>query len=327
MNLHFRIFLFIFCSFALIGNKGFTQDGIASMRSMRYVESSETQTLKWQEDLRRRLFKILKINELFEDRKNGAIPLQPLTLSSIDKGSYFLRKIEINSTLTRRIKLLVTIPKKIDNKLPAVICLHGHGGTEDIVYDKSTVYKGFADILASSGYITVAPFVSQHEVYEKGMILMGERLFDCIRAVDLITTLPEADTTRLGCAGLSLGGEMAMWLGAMDIRIKATLSSGFLTKMDHLEQNHCLCWKFEGLRQLVDFSDIYSLIAPRALMCQNGVKEPESQFNVTLARRTFTEIQPIYSNLGFPDKLLLDIHEGGHEVDIPALLYFFNKFL
>ena len=33
----------------------------------------------------------------------------------------------------------------------------------------------------------------------------------------------------IGCLGNSLGGEMVMWLAAMDDRAKATVSSGFLT--------------------------------------------------------------------------------------------------
>ena len=44
---------------------------------------------------------------------------------------------------------------------------------------------------------------------------MGERLWDLMRCVECLASLPQVDASRLGCAGLSLGGEMAMWLGAM----------------------------------------------------------------------------------------------------------------
>lgn len=46
---------------------------------------------------------------------------------------------------------------------------------------------------------------------------------------------------------------MAMWLAAMDTRVKASVSAGFLTVMDQMERQHCLCWKFDGIRELVDF--------------------------------------------------------------------------
>jgi esterase/lipase len=154
---------------------------------------------------------------------------------------------------------------------------------------------------------------------------MAERLWDLIRCVDYLESMPEVDRSRIGCAGLSLGGEMAMWLGAMDERIAATISAGFLTTMDHMEQNHCMCWKFEGLRELVDYADIDSLIAPRPLQCQNGMLEPPSQFYVPLARQAMKEIKLIYRDLGKPENAALDVHEGGHEIDLPELLSFFEK--
>ena len=100
----------------------------------------------------------------------------------------------------------------------------------------------------------------------------------------------------------------------MDTRMKATVSSGFLTTMDQLETNHCKCWKFPGLRELVDFSDIYSLAAPRALLCQNGLKEPPSQFPVSIARQALKEIELIYGDFEQPTHVALVAHEGGHEI-------------
>lgn len=311
------------CMFLIICTEStFSQGNHASMG---YIKTNDIASVKWQAAVRNSLFKALRLEQLVQNRHS--VPLNPVVLSTKNKGAYIMKKIEFNSTPERRIKVIVTIPVNKSGKLPAVVCLHGHGGTEKIVYDKSSIYKGFADVLASNGFITIAPMVSQHEVYEKDMLLMGERIFDCIRSVDFLTSLPETDTSRIGCGGLSLGGEIAMWLGAMDTRIKATVSAGFLTMMDHLEHNHCMCWKFDGLRELVDFPDIYSLVAPRALMCQNGIKEPETQFNVPLARTTFTKIQPIFSALNRPENILLDVHSGEHEVDAPALIWFFKKHL
>lgn len=227
----------------------------------------------------------------------------------------------------RRIRVIVTIPKNAPGSCPAVVCIHGHGGTSRVVYEKGSIYKGFADALAARNFVTIAPFVSQHKVFEEGRLLMGERLWDLIRCVDYLVSMPKVDHTRIGCAGLSLGGEMAMWLGAMDQRIQATASSGFLTKMDQMEQNHCMCWKFPGLRQLVDYADIYSLVAPRPLQCQNGIKEPAKDFSVAVAREALKEIEVIYKDYQRPENLSFDVHEGAHEIDLPGLLSFFGKHL
>ena len=294
-------------------------------RSMKYVSTRAENAAAWQAALRDSLFQILGLEDLL--RIKNTIAFKPTTLRTENKGSYILKEIEINTTPGRRMKVILTIPAKATGKLPAVVSIHGHGGKERIVYDTKTEYKGFAHELASRNYITIAPFVSQHEVHEKGQLLMGERLFDCIRAVDFLETLSQVDTSRIGCAGLSLGGEMAMWLGGMDSRIKATVSAGFLSTMDQLEHGHCMCWKFPRLRDFVDFTDIYSLIAPRPLMCQNGILEPKGSFYVPLAREAFGEIQTIYADYKRPENLLLDVHAGEHEVDVPSLLYFFQKFL
>ncbi len=173
--------------------------------------------------------------------------------------------------------------------------------------------------------MTISTTVSQHDVREEGRLLMGERLWDLMRCVDYLESLPQVDKSRIGCAGLSLGGEMAMWLGAMDERIAATVSAGFLTTMDHMEQNHCLCWKFDGLRELVDFADIYSLIAPRPLQCQNGLQEPPSQFYVPLAREAMKEVRAAYDDTGKPENVTLDVHGEGHVIDLPALMFFFRQ--
>jgi hypothetical protein len=295
------------------------------MRTMKYSSRSAKDAAVWQNDLRAKLFNILKMDDLLASR--NSIAFNPKEMLSEDKGDYIRKEIEFNSTKDRRIRVILTLPKKTKGPFPAVVSIHGHGGKLNSVYDKASIYKGFAAELAARNYVTIATTVSQHEIYEKDRMLMGERLWDLMRCVDYLQSLKEVDKNRIGCGGLSLGGEMSMWLGAMDVRIKATVSSGFLTKMDQMEKNHCMCWKFPGLRDLVDYADIYSLIAPRALECQNGLKEPPTDFTVPLAREALKEIQVIYTDYGQPDNVSLVAHQGAHEIDLPTLLAFFDKHL
>jgi esterase/lipase len=302
-----------------------TMAGNDTLRTMRYSSRPAAEALSWQSNLRAELINSLNIGDLMADKIKN--PLAARELGTEDKGTYLLKEVSLQSTPGRRITVLVTIPKTASGPWPAVVCIHGHGGQIRSVYDKASIYKGFADALANGQYVTIAPVVSQHTVAENGRLLMGERTWDLLRCVDYLEELPGVDRNRIGCAGLSLGGEMSMWLGALDTRIRATVSCGFLTRMDQLEKNHCMCWKFPGLRQLVDFTDIYSLTAPRALQCQNGWKESPTQFYVPIAKETIKEIESIYRDLGHPERLELDVHDGGHEVDLPALLSFLEKYL
>ena len=298
--------------------------GSDGMRTRQYTSRPENRAVAWQNDLRTEFSNLMNISDLIKTKKN--ISFNPTEVKSEDKGDYILKEIEINSTTGRRIKVVLTIPQKSKGPWPAVVCIHGHGGKLYSVYDKDkdSPYHGFASELAEQNYVTIATTVSQHEIFEPGRTLMGERLWDLMRCVDYLETVPGVDPKRIGCGGLSLGGEMSMWLGAMDTRIKAESSCGFLTRMDQMETRHCPCWKFAGLRELVDYADIYSLTAPRALQCQNGRQEPALDFTVALAEEAMKELRVIYSDLKHPERVSLVAHDGEHEINIPAIMTFFK---
>lgn len=295
------------------------------LRKMQYTSRSPSEARAWQAELREKLYSLLAIDDLIESR--DAIALNAKKISSAQKAGHRRELWEIQSTPARTMQVTLTIPTETETPCPAVVCIHGHGGTQDSVYDSKSIYKGFAEALAQRGYVTIAANVGQHEVNEAGRQLMGERLWDLMRCVDFLRSRREIDPARIGCAGLSLGGEMAMWLGAMDERVAAVVSSGFLTVMDQMEQNHCMCWKFDGLRELVDFADIYSMIAPRPLQCQNGMQEPETMFTVSLAKQALEDIKIIYTDFDAAGRLALLVHAGGHEIDLPSLLRFFDESL
>ena len=290
-------------------------------RSRRYTSRSKADAVTWQEELRSTFLELLEMQDLVSRDKPN--PLTAKTISSKDRGKYRFREVEVNSTPASRIKVVLTLPNNIRGPSPAVVAIAGHGGSRHSCYEPG----GFASVLAERGYVTVSTRISQHSIRERGRTMMGERLWDLMRCVDLLTSLDEVDPGRIGCAGNSLGGEMAMWLGAMDARVKATVSAGFLTRMDQLEKNHCRCWKFAGLRKIADFSDIYALTAPRALLCQNGLKERPTWFTVAIAREALNDIKPIYADLGEPRNLEFLAHEGGHVIEVPGLLSFFRKHL
>ncbi len=291
------------------------------LRAGKYTPGTREEALAWQRELRESFLKLLKMEDLVAHKIR--LPLNARTISSEDKGAFVLHEMEINSTPASRIKVVLTIPRDVAEACPAVVAIAGHSGTRHSCYQG----RGFATLLAEKGYVTVSTRISQHSVREQERSMMGERLWDLMRCVDLLASRREVDPGRIGCAGNSLGGEMAMWLAAMDERIAATMSAGFLTRMDQLEHNHCRCWKFPGLRTLADFSDIYALTAPRPLMCQNGLQERPTWFTVPLARKALAEIKPIYGVLGAPEPLEFFAHEGGHVIELPSLLAFLGKHL
>ncbi|MGE0761339.1 MAG: alpha/beta hydrolase family protein [Pirellulaceae bacterium] len=301
-----------------------------------YRAETAVEAAEWRAASRAELFRLLHMADqiavhAIDERRRSALPLDERLLRTEDVGPYVRQEMTIQSRPDRVISVVVTIPRNAKlGTAPAVICIHGHGGNRHIVYERSSLYRGFARTLAESGYVTLSTDVGQHNVQDATRTLMGERLWDLMRVVDLAASRPEVDTGRIGCAGLSLGGEMAMWLGAMDERIAATVSSGFLTTMQNLRVGHCMCWDFPGLQERFEFADICALICPRALQCQNGLQERlPGGFPVELAERAMADIKRAYrvEGHGGPDRVQLATHGEGHVFDVEAGTAFLDAVL
>ena len=295
-------------------------------RSLRNRTRDGGSLKEWQDNTRRALLKVLRVDDLM--KSHADLPPGALVTRETREEGYVKREVLLECTAGHEMPVIVTNPKgEPGQRFPAVVCIPGHATECVKLFGGDERYKRYAHELARRGFVTLTMNVGQHEVRDQNRTLMGERLFDLVRGVDYLESLADVDPARMGCAGLSLGGEMSMWLGAMDARMRATVSAGFLTYMNHLEKNHCLCWKVNGLRELVDFPDIYSLIAPRRLLCQIGEKEPQTQFNPALARRAFGDLRRAFDTAGVPDRAQLDIHEGAHEIDLPVLTSFLTAAL
>jgi hypothetical protein len=142
---------------------------------------------------------------------------------------------------------------------------------------------------------------------------MGERTWDALRCLDYVVTLPEVDPQRLAVAGLSLGGETAMYVAALDERVKAACSSGWLTTVANMKNGHCRCFSFPGLEESFDFADIFACVAPRPLVCELGEQErAPGGFPVSVGQQAMKEVRQAYATLDALGNVTLTIHPGAH---------------
>jgi hypothetical protein len=145
----------------------------------------------WQQTTRTTLFAFLNMDDQVASNQHdsagrSSIPLNPTVLEEQTQEPFQRFLLEIDARADRRIKVVLTIPRAAAGGVPAVVCIHGHGGNRNIVYDGKSVYRGFAQTLAERGYATLSTDVGQHEVQDKEhRTLMGERLWDLIRVVEL----------------------------------------------------------------------------------------------------------------------------------------------
>jgi hypothetical protein len=242
------------------------------------------------------------------------VPLKPEILRRLETpaGGYVLEELTLQSLPDRRSHVWLATPKNPRGKVGAVLALHGHGGNaEEVVRGLSLYWYGRA--LAEMGYVVVAPDVGQHELQHPSWTLMGERTWDAVRCIDYLETRPEVDRDRLAVAGLSLGGETTMYVAALDGRVNAACSSGWLTTVANMKNGHCPCFNFAGLEENFDFADIFACVAPRPLVLELGEKErAPGGFPVNIGRGAFEEIRRAYRVFGAEDKVELTVHPGGH---------------
>src|SRR5262245_34896821 len=120
----------------------------------RFRTTTATEAEQWQKDSRTLLFDLPTLTDLAT--ANEMIPYESITVSEFNHPNYTQFGLQINSTNTRRIKVIVTSPSgKRGEQFPAVVCIHGHGGNRDIVYQPG-LYNAFAKVLAEKGFVTIS---------------------------------------------------------------------------------------------------------------------------------------------------------------------------
>jgi len=95
------------------------RSSISTQRSMRYTSKPSNDAKTWQNNVRDELFQLLKMDDLITYK--NFISLNPKELSQAGGSTYHVKEVEINSTLSRRIRIIVTIPRAIRGLVPAVV--------------------------------------------------------------------------------------------------------------------------------------------------------------------------------------------------------------
>jgi dienelactone hydrolase len=193
------------------------------------------------------------------------VPLDMKVVDETATADYVRKKVTYGSDLQSRISAFLLVPKDVRRGVPAVLCLHddtpagknepaGLGGRDSLRY---------ADELARRGYVCLVPdypsygenlfdFQKNSDTYASGSL---KAVWDNIRGVDLLETLPEVNAKRIGVLGHGLGGQNALLTAAFDSRIAAVVSScGFTTFPRYKGGNLADC---ADSRQMPRIRDVY----------------------------------------------------------------------
>ena len=283
--------------------------GAETVRQWRFEAADPPAAVAWQARARHKLFELM-----MGGARPAPVPFDAEVLARETNAveGVVLETISLRTLPDRRVKAWLALPLAGEGRVGAVLGLHGHGGTgEQVVRGEGLYWYGRA--LARLGCVVIAPDIGQHELQHPGWSLMGERTWDALRCLDYVASRPEVDPERLAVAGLSLGGETAMYVAALDERVRLTCSSGWLTTVANMKQGHCPCWNFTGLEEHFDFADIFACVAPRGLVLEIGERErAPGGFPVDIARGAFVEIRSAYGVWGEAGAVEWVVHPGGH---------------
>lgn len=227
------------------------------------------------------------------------------------------------------------IPKGVKLPAPAVLCPPGHGdGMNQVMDETPGIYHEYPKELAKRGMVALVPEHvgfgermgeegndrrSSHLYNYRALNLLGECqqglfIWDLMRGLDVLAGLPEVQASRIGCYGLSLGGETTLLLSAYDPRIRVACVSGFLTSYlsCFLDMAHCGCGYAFGMLRWFEMVDLAALIAPRPLFLESATDDPI--FYVDDAIAVFHELQTLYASLGVPERVGQEVFVGEHEI-------------
>ena len=167
------------------------------------------------------------------------------------------------------------LPAPMPEKAPAILNVIGHWAEQRLHRSDLADYPQQLANFARMGFICLVTdmigMVDSRQVThhygreEKELWLsngLGIQLWNNIRALDLICSMPEVDADHIGVTGASGGGSQTLFLSLVDDRIKAAAPINMISL--HM-QGGCQCENAAGLRRHTDNVEMCAMIAPRAL--------------------------------------------------------------
>jgi dienelactone hydrolase len=316
----------------------------------------------WQIELRAQLRAIIGIDTM------RACPLDPQLDVPEQRDGYVQTRVVIAVEPDVRMPLYVLTPDDLrpGQRRPVVLAPHGHAsagkaaivGRADAPELVRTIAQhnyAYGVQLVRAGYIVLCPdargFGERREpvmmvdgdllggscqvlnnmALPLGQTVTGMWTWDLMRLIDYVMTRADCDATRIGCAGLSGGGAQALWLAALDERVRCAVVSGYFygykDSLLRLSRN-CSCNYVPGLWQLADMGDIGALIAPRPLLIETGRHDDlNGERGVENVTEQLAITRPAYALLGAEDRLAHTVFEGGHRWDGTDVLPWLARWL
>ena len=167
------------------------------------------------------------------------------------------------------------LPRPMKEKAPAILNVIGHWHPQRLTRNDEADYPQQLANFARMGFICLATDMigmvdslqishnygsNEKELWQSNGL--GVQLWNNIRALDLLCSMPEVDAERIGMTGASGGGSQTLFLSLIDDRIKAAAPINMISLQ---MQGGCYCENCAGLRRSTDNGEMCAMLAPRPL--------------------------------------------------------------
>ncbi len=164
-----------------------------------------------------------------------------------------------------------------------------------------------------------------------GESLMGAQISDNIRAIDLLSSLPYVDPSRIGATGASGGGSQVLWLAAVDQRVKAivqVVSSG--TFEAYVMRRNCVCELLPDGLTFTEEAGVIASIAPRAIKMISHTQDANPAFSPLEMMKSYNRVKPVFNLMKAENKIdyqIIDLPHGYFKQDRESMLDWFDYHL
>lgn len=262
-------------------------------------------------------------------------PLDVEVTGREESEKYVRSRIQFTPEPGDRASAYLLVPKGLTKRTAAMLCLHqttaigkgepaGLGGLKSLHYAHELANRGFVCLVPDYPSFGDYPydFKTKGSHYDSGSM---KAIWNNLRAVDVLESLPEVDHDRIGCIGHSLGGHNSLFTAAFDQRLKAVVTSCGFTAFHHYYEGKLAGWTSDRYMPRIrdvykndpnlvpfDFYEVLAAIAPRAIFVNAPLHD--SNFENEGVKKVMDSTQQVHKFLeSKSDKVVAVYPDCGHD--------------
>jgi dienelactone hydrolase len=271
--------------------------------------------------------------------KQKRCPLDVKIETETDCGPYLRRLITYASEPGSRVPAYLLIPKAAlasAKKWPGALALHptdAEYGHRVVVESLRSYYWVYARDLVERGFVVLAPAYPLLANYQPDLKALGyqsgtmKAIWDNMRGLDLLESLPFVQRGRFVAIGHSLGGHNSIYTAVFDPRIKVIVTScGFDSYRDYMD-GQIKGWTSERYMPKLleyqdrlgeipfDFPELLGALAPRAIFINAPLRD--ANFKSRSVDQVVQAALPISQLYGVPGNLVVEHPDCEHDFPAP----------